>query len=79
MGKNKDGKYIPPKGKPSGTGLSKAGLKTIPHIEDLDKHDEIADKYTDGPDEPAANIRVSNPNRTVDKPEIDKPAYGGSH
>ena len=75
MGKNENGKYIPPKGKPSGTGQSKAGLKTIPRLDNLEEHDQIADKYTDGPDEPAANVRVSNPNRSTDKPEIDTPPY----
>lgn len=39
-------------------------------------NDELREKYADGPDEPAANVRVMHPNRNADgKPDIDKPAY----
>jgi|APFEC2959095171_1045051.scaffolds.fasta_scaffold00011_157 hypothetical protein len=75
MGKNREGKYIPPKGRPSGEGQSKAEVKTIPHIEDMEAHDAIAEKYTNGPDDPAPNVKMSKPNRNTDKPDIDKPSY----
>lgn len=75
MGKDREGKYIPPKGKPSGDGQPKAGLKPVNSIDDLEKRDEIADKYTDGPDEPAANVRVMKPNRNVNKEDQDNVPY----
>ena len=34
----------------------------------------LEDTYMDG-DEPAENLRMANPNRNTDKPDIDKPAY----
>ena len=63
------------KGKPSGEGKSKAATKTITDADNSDQQEEIREKYTEGPDEPAANVRVTNPNRNTDKPDIDKPAY----
>ncbi len=75
MGKNKDGKYIPPKGKPSGEGRSKAGLKPVVNLDNLDERNEIADKYTDGPDMPAANVRVMNPNRVAGKTDDEEDNY----
>jgi len=34
----------------------------------------LENTYMDG-DEPAENLRMMNPNRNTDKPDIDKPAY----
>ncbi|RIV25041.1 hypothetical protein DYU11_06905 [Fibrisoma montanum] len=40
--------------------------------------DELEDEYMDG-DELGANVREMHPNRNRDgKPDLDKPAYGGS-
>jgi hypothetical protein len=75
MGKNREGNYIPPKGKPSAEGRSKAEVKTVPHLDNLEQHDEIADKYTEGPDQPAANVRVMNPNRNPNKEDYDNTSY----
>jgi len=75
MGKDREGKFIPPKGKPSGDGQPKAGLKPVNNLDNLDARDEIADKYTDGPDQPAANVPVSHPNRNTNKNDPDRPAY----
>jgi hypothetical protein len=37
---------------------------------------ELEDEYTEGEDEqPASNLRQSHPNRNLDKPDLDKPAY----
>jgi hypothetical protein len=36
--------------------------------------DELEDEYMDG-DEPAANVRMTHPNRNTNKPDIDKPSY----
>ena len=71
IGKNANGTYVPPKGKPSGEGHSKAGLKSVNDIDNLDEHFEIADKYTEGPDEPAANVRIMHPNRVPNTPDQD--------
>ncbi len=63
------------KGKPSGEGKSKAGSKPVLDIEDPELHEDIRDKYTDGPDDPAANVRVLNPNRNTNKSKIDNNSY----
>lgn len=67
MGKDKEGSFHPPKGKPSGKGTQK-GLTTT-DSRTMDQHLEIEDKYTDGADIDAiaANVRVRHPNRNVDK------------
>jgi hypothetical protein len=69
MGKDKEGKFQPSKGRPSGTGkvidqplhLSAPGA--------LENYLEIADKYTTGSAEEATNVRIRHPNRNVHKDE----------
>jgi hypothetical protein len=69
MGKDREGKFHPKKGKPSGNGRSESpGLKEV-NTEDIENYIEIAEKYTLGEEEPAPNIRVTHPNRNVDKRE----------
>ena len=69
MGKDREGKFHPKKGKPSATGLEgTTGLKDI-NKEALEDYLEVADKYTVGEEEPAPNVRVRHPNRNVDKQE----------
>lgn len=69
------GPNIKKKGRPSDTGTDKAGLKDV-GVERLDVNDEMAEKYTEGSDElPADNIFSRHPNRNLNKPDIDKPAY----
>ncbi len=63
------------KGSPSGSGKSKAGSKPVLNLDNLEEHEKTKEQYTDGPDEPASNVRVLNPNRNTDKPDIDKPTY----
>lgn len=63
------------KGDPSGEGQSKAAIKTIRDIDVIDETETLKEAYTEGPDDPAANVRIMNPNRNTDKPDIDKPAY----
>jgi hypothetical protein len=80
MGKTRDGQYVPPKGKPSGDGQPKgAGNLPVNHIDNLEERDRIADTYTDGPDQPAANVWVRHQNRNVDKDNLDQDSYGGGH
>ena len=64
------------KGKPSG-GVADpiTGLREV-QVESLDQEQEIADKYTEGPEQqPASNVHIKHPNRNLNKPEIDKPPY----
>lgn len=45
MAKNKDGKFAPPRGKPSGKGNETVGLKDAFAAIDPDKENEITEKY----------------------------------
>jgi hypothetical protein len=63
------------KGKPSDEGRSKAGSKPVLDLDNPELHEEIRDKYTNDMEEPEANVRVLNPNRNTDKPEIDNNSY----
>ena len=67
MGKNRNGTFVPPKGRPSGSGREGSGLKDAFAVNDLEKDNELADNYMDAPDEPAANVHIRHPNRNVDK------------
>src|SRR4051812_7941725 len=69
MGKDREGKFHSKKGKPSGSGRTDStGLKEV-NTEHIDDYLEIAEKYTLGEEEPAPNLRVTHPNRNVDKRE----------
>jgi hypothetical protein len=57
-GKDREGSYHPPKGKPSGRGVAK----------EIETDAAIAEKYTDEDDLPG-NIHVRHPNRNPDKKE----------
>lgn len=63
------------KGNPAGAGQSKAGAKPVDPGQTRDEHEELSAKYTNGADEPAEGIRTNNPNRNLDKPEIDNTSY----
>ena len=66
MAKTKTG-YVPPKGKPSGSGRETHGLKNALAVKDLEKDNELAEKYTDREDEPSANVSLRHVNRNVNK------------
>jgi hypothetical protein len=72
MGKEREGKFHPRKGKPSDSVQTESvGLKPISsgaYEENLD----IAEKYTVGDDEPAPNLHLRHRNRNVDKREERK-------
>jgi hypothetical protein len=69
MGKDREGKFHPRKGKPSGSGRTDTpGLKPI-STGDFEEHLEIVEKYTVGEEEPAPNLRVRHRNRNTDKRE----------
>jgi hypothetical protein len=64
------------KGRPAGgEGEHQVGLRDV-GIDNLEKDQKIAEKYTEGDEEdPAENIQVRHPNQNTDKPDIDKPPY----
>ena len=66
------------KGNPSDTGHDKAAIKKGKTGEDFEKEEEIREKYTDEGEEVPSHLKKrGNPNRNQDKPDIDKPTYGG--
>lgn len=68
MGKDKNGAYIAPKGKPSGSENQTHHLKDAFAAIDPETEKAIAEKYTeDGADEISANVHVRHPNRNVNK------------
>lgn len=69
MAKDRNGTFLPPKGRPSGSPKETAGLRNAFAVNDLDKDDELSEKYLDAPDEPAANVSVRHKNRNVNKGE----------
>jgi len=74
MQKTKNRKFISKKGKPSGIGHEKASLKDV-NVEHLEEELNIEDKYTSETDEAINTIAKRHPNRNLNKPDIDKPAY----
>jgi hypothetical protein len=69
MAKDREGKFHPRKGKPSGAlRTDSPGLKPI-NTGAYEEHLEIADKYTVGEEDPAPNLHVRHRNRNVDKRE----------
>jgi hypothetical protein len=67
MGKDKHGKFIPPKGKPSGNGKEGLGLRRSLEPDQLEQDMEMTDKYTVGPDELTPGVHVRHPNRNTAK------------
>lgn len=65
MGKDKHGKFIPSKGKPSGNGKEGLGLAKTVDPERLEQDLEMTDKYTLGPDELSPGLHVRHPNRNT--------------
>jgi hypothetical protein len=74
MPKNKKGQYIAKKGKPSGPGHEKAGLKEVDHHK-IDTLNKVEDEYMDGPDKPSDAVKELHPNRNLNKTDINKPPY----
>jgi len=70
MGKDKNGGYIPPKGKPSGSGKETHHLKDAFAVVDPETEQKIAEEYTkDGTDELAEGVYVRHINRHLHKGE----------
>lgn len=68
MGKDREGKFHPRKGKPSGDPREGVGLQPI-DTSALEEHLEVSEKYTEGEEQPAPNLHVRHRNRNVDKRE----------
>lgn len=64
------------KANPSDSGHDKASVKEGKTTDELKKEQDIKKKHTDGGEIPS-HLK-QDPNRNTDKPDIDKPAYGGS-
>lgn len=62
------------KGQPSTVGQNKASIKNA-SLKNKKKDKEVRRDYMQDEDEPANNVKVNNPNRNTDKPDIDKPSY----
>jgi len=70
MSKDKNGTYLPPKGKPTGSDRDTHQLKDAFAVTDPETENEIAAKYTkDGTDELADGIYVRHVNRNLHKGE----------
>src|SRR5690349_14931377 len=67
MGKDRDGKFHPKKGKPSGKGNEGLGLRPSITPEELEQDLEMTEKYTSGEDELANNVHLLHPNRNTNK------------
>jgi hypothetical protein len=64
-------------GQPAGEGKSKGtGDKDLGH--ELDNPETTAE-YTQDDADQATTPELRHPNRNTDKPQLDKPAYGGGH
>src|SRR5262245_50714980 len=69
MGKDREGKFHPRKGKPSGAIKTEdSGLKSV-STSAFEQNLEIAEKYTIGEEEPAPHLRIRHRNRNADKRE----------
>jgi hypothetical protein len=72
MGKDREGSFHPPKGKPSGSGKEEGVGLNNPFSGSIEEYQELADKYTSGDSEAPANVKVRHPNRNVNKAEEKK-------
>ena len=69
MGKDREGKFHPKKGKPSGSGKEEGVGLESPFVGPQEQYQEMAGKYTDGADEMPDEFRMRHPNRNVNKNE----------
>lgn len=68
MGKDRNGKYHPPKGKPSGAGKNEGGLGArATEPEKMDEYLDITNKYTVDDDTLAPHVPMRHPNRNTEK------------
>lgn len=72
MGKNKNNNFVPPKGRPSGSGREGSGLKDAFAVNDLETDNQLSEAYTKGEDQPAENVHLRHKNRNTDKGREDQ-------
>lgn len=73
MGKEKEGKFNPAEGNPSASGNDETNDVSSSSNGSHENYLELADKYTEGPDELPANVKVRHPNRNLNKGDDRKP------
>jgi len=79
MGKDRSGRYHPPKGKPSDTSKEGLGLRKSMDPEDLEQDMKMTERYTAGPDKLSDDVYMRHPNRQTRKgKEVYKPQEEGS-
>src|SRR5215217_1873258 len=68
MGKDRNGKYHPPKGKPSGAGKSEdaLGIQATPP-EKMEQYEKITERYTIDDETLAPDVHMRHPNRNTEK------------
>lgn len=66
MGKDREGSFHPSKGRPS---EDKGQITELKSGGDLEQYQELAEKYTEGPEEQPASGTIRHPNRNVNKGE----------
>ncbi len=67
MGKDREGKFHPEKGKPTGAGKQDSVELHLKEPDAFEQYLDIADRYTTGAEEAPANIPVRHPNRVSAK------------
>jgi hypothetical protein len=68
MGKDREGTYHPPKGKPSGIGKSEGlGLRKSLDPDQLEQDERMTERYTIGEDELSPDVHMRHPNRNTSK------------
>jgi hypothetical protein len=72
MGKDREGKFHPDTGKPSGSGNEEGVRPDTPDTGSIGEYLELADKYTKGADEMPANVKLRHPNRNASKGDEKK-------
>jgi hypothetical protein len=69
MGKDREGRFHPTKGKPSDDSKEGLGLPSTINAEDLKQDEEMTEKYTVDADKLAPGVRMKHPNRNTSKDE----------
>src|SRR5688500_10231267 len=69
MAKDREGKFHPRKGKPSGSMRTEGSGPKPVSSSAFEENLEIAEKYTVGEEEPAPHVNLRHRNRNVDKRE----------
>src|SRR4051812_13183179 len=69
MGKDREGNYHPPKGKPAGEPKEFEQPLNFSEPGAFEKYVDMAEKYTTGDKEDVANVPVRHPNRNSNKHE----------